>query len=92
LVAPRPSDQGFRSFLAGLDLRGEKAETWERLARAIEVAPETTEAVYVYRNVANGGPLEFRELSRDELAVRCGSNVALRQCLEPGVLTRLFRR
>jgi len=91
MATVRPAGQDVRSFLVGLDPRWEKAETWERLARAIEVPPEATEAVYVYRNVANGGPLEFRELSRDDLAVRC-RNLALRQCLEPAILARIFRR
>jgi hypothetical protein len=91
LTATRPAGREPRALLLELDPRWGEPETWRRLAKAIEVPPQVTELVYVYRNVVNGGALEFRELSREDLAEPCGDR-ALSRCLEPASLARIFRR
>ena len=87
----KPADQDWRAFFLEVDPRWVEPAWWERLAKAIEVPSERIEVVYLYRNVTNGGPLEYRELARGDSTVRCG-DVALRNCLEPEVLARIFRR
>jgi hypothetical protein len=46
-------------------------------------------AVYVYRRLGDGRPVQVRELAPDDLKVRCG-DAALARCLDPGALARLF--
>ncbi len=48
LVAPRADGQDARAWLLGLDPRWGETATWRDLARAVAVADEQTEVVYVY--------------------------------------------
>ena len=49
---------------------GERPEIWHRLEKAITVPPEFPEVVYVYRNVTNRRPIEYREMLLSDLRER----------------------
>jgi hypothetical protein len=85
----RRADQHWRAFFDALDPRWERPELWARLAKIISVPPEFTEVVYVYRNVANGLPIEYRELLLSDLRRRDG-RLPLQRYLEPDMLKRAF--
>ncbi len=86
--ARRPGDR-WRAFFDALDPRWERPEIWQRLERAIAVPPEFTEVVYVYRNVTNGRPVEYREMLLSDLRAQFGS-LPLPRYLEPELLRRIF--
>jgi len=88
-AAERRPDQNWRAFFDALDARWERPEIWGRLARAIAVPAEFTEVVYVYRNVANGLPIEYREILLSDLYARFG-RAPLQRYLERDVLARIF--
>lgn len=85
----RHPDQGWRAFFDALDSRWELPELWLRLAKLIAVPPEFTEVVYVYRNVTNGGPIEYREVLLQDLHTQFGQH-PLPWYLEPDTLRRIF--
>lgn len=58
---------------------------WHRIA----VPPEFTEVVYVYRNVTNRLPVEYREMLLTDLRGRFGS-LPLQRYLQPDLLKRIF--
>jgi hypothetical protein len=76
-------------FFDALDPRWERPELWARLAKIISVPPEFTEVVYVYRNVTNGLPIEYRETRLSDLRRRDGRR-PLQRYLEPDMLRRIF--
>ncbi|HYM91636.1 MAG TPA: hypothetical protein VEW91_08395 [bacterium] len=85
----RRPDQNWRAFFDALDPRWERPEIWARLATAIAVPPEFTEVAYVYRNVANGLPIEYREMLLTDLRTRFG-RFPLQRYLDPDMLRRIF--
>lgn len=88
-AAERRPDQNWRAFFDALDARWERPEVWGRLARAIVVPAEFTEVVYIYRNAANGLPIEYREILLSDLYARFG-RAHLQRYLERDVLARIF--
>lgn len=89
LAQERHPGENWRAFFDALDPRWERPEIWQRLAKTIAVPPEFTEVVYVYRNVANGLAIEYREILLSDLRTRFGS-LPLQRYLEPGLLRRIF--
>ncbi len=88
-AARKSAGENWGAFRDALDRRWKCPATWERLAKAIAVPPEFTEVVYVYRNVNNHGPIEYRELLKDDFEARFGS-LSLANSLEPEILRRIF--
>jgi hypothetical protein len=86
--ARRPGDR-WRAFFDALDLRWERPEIWQRLEKAIAVPPEFTEVAYVYRNLTNRLPVEYREMLLSDLRARFGS-LPPQRYLEPDLLRRIF--
>ena len=66
LAARKAPGRDERSWLLTLDARWGEPATWRRLGRAVEVPPEFTEVVYVYRGLRGPGPLDYRELRRGD--------------------------
>jgi hypothetical protein len=85
----RRPGQNWRAFFDALDPRWERPELWARLARIISVPPEFTDVVYVYRNITNGLPIEYREMLLSDLGTRFGRR-PLQRYLEPDMLRRIF--
>jgi hypothetical protein len=87
----RRPDQNWRAFFDALDGRWEHPELWARLVKLIAVPEEFTEVTYIYRNVTNGLPIEYREMLLADLRARFG-RVPAQQYLEPGALRDVFGR
>ena len=85
----RRAGQNWRAFFAALDPRWERPELWDRLAKLIVVPAEFTDVIYVYRNVTNGLPIEYREVLLEDLRTRFG-RLSLQEYLEPGALRDIF--
>jgi hypothetical protein len=85
----RRPDQNWRAFFDALDPRWERPELWARLARIISVPPEFTDVAYIYRNITNGLPIEYREMLLSDLGTRYGRR-PLQRYLEPDMLRRIF--
>jgi hypothetical protein len=84
----RPNET-LRAFFNALDPHWERPEIWHRLEKAIAVPPEFTEVVYVYRNITNRLPIEYREMLLSDLRAQFGS-LPLQRYLEPDLLRRIF--
>ena len=89
LAARKAPGRDERSRLLALDARWGEPATWRRLGRAVEVPPEFTEVVYVYRGLRGPGPLDYRELRRGDFEARFGPG-PLARALEPGILRQIF--
>jgi hypothetical protein len=89
LASPRPDEGDAARWPATLDARWSEAATWRRLARAIDVPDELTEAVYVYAGLRPPGPLRYREMLRRDVEARFG-HASLAALTEPPTLRQLF--
>ncbi len=78
-----------QAWLVALDARWAEAATWQRLARAVAVADEFTEVVYVYANLRRPARIRYRELLRNDFAARFGA-IPLRRALEPDLLRQIL--
>lgn len=87
----RRTSQSSRAFFGGLDPRWEYPGIWERLIEAIRIPPEFTEVAYIYRNVDNQGPIEYKEMLLSDLKARFG-DIPIQKLLEPEILAQIFGR
>lgn len=85
----RRPGQNWRAFFDAIDGCWEHPEFWARLVKLIAVPEEFTEVIYVYRNVTNGLPIEYREMLLADFRARFG-RVPVQQYLEPDALRELF--
>lgn len=91
-VAEKDAGQDSKRFTDALDPRWKNREIWKRLAEAIQVpTPEFTDVLYIYRNVNNGRPIEYKEILLTDFRRRFGG-ITLEKCLEPAILTKVFGR
>ena len=87
----RRKGQSPRAFFRALDPRWEHPRIWERLSEAIEIPLAFTEVVYIYRNVDNQGPIEYKEMLLSDLEARFG-DIPIQKLLEPEILAQIFGR
>ena len=75
------------AFVIGFDNAVEGLETERRSGSAN--APESTEVVYIYRNVDDPERIEYKEMLFEEFQARFG-DIPLSESLEPEILPRIF--
>lgn len=82
-------DGDWRKHFGSLDPRWDKPRTWQRLLKALEIPPETTEVVCVFRNIDREEGFEYREMLRSEFERRFGAR-PLKDYLGPDRLREIF--
>jgi hypothetical protein len=80
---------GFENFSAKFGFRWANEPLRKQFLRAIEVPPEFTEVLYVYRNLSHPDAVEYRELLLDDWKSRF-ADAPTAKALEADVLRQLF--